>query len=1126
MHATSRPAARRALGAGDRRALAALVGAPLVVFVLPALLGYPLATGDNVVQNYPLRAFAGALLRHGHLPLYDPFVSSGSALLGGINAGAAFPGVLLFVALPPLAAWVATEVAAYAAAAVGVFVLCRLSRLAPLPSALGAASFAFAGFLSSQAVHIGVVESGACLAWLLVGIERIAHAPRPSRPAWVALAAASAACLGLAGSPDVAFYASLGAAVYAGHLVLHARGSRTRVAAAFLTAAVTGILLAGVQLATGAAVVATSQRADVGAAFLTAGSLDWGQLTTLIAPHLLGGGPVGLRSYVGSYNLAEIDAYPGMLALVAVASLAARWRSPDASRWRVWYLVGAVGLLVAVGGATPLPHLLAHVPVVGSSRLPSRALVLVALSCSVLLAHYADGMLTRHDPGRRRLAGLVAPLAALALLLATVVGGRPVASRIAGGPVGPWSLAAIAPWLVPFALVAVAAAALVLVSGSLDPRARARALVAIALVDLLLFTVDQSSLAPTYASALAQPSSRSEQLARVVGRGQRFVVVDPSRSGGTTLDELGVPDLSSLSGVPSAQGYSSLVWGPYARATGTHGQDVVSASAVAGTALDSLGVSTLLVTRTSFLVPAPTASVPVAPTVLGIGPGSGTTRLFGGAVQVATVRISSPRGEHLSPAQLGALARSLRLVGATGALEARRPAVTVGPTSAVAGFDPDRTSAGIAVSDPLATTVSRLALVVTTASGEVLTPTGPLSRAATPPHWRPDGTIGPYAVLHDTRAAPPYRLVSSAAVARGARPKRPVAGAVRVLRDAPDGTSATVSVDSTVPVTLVRSVADIPGWTATITHDGTTTSRPVGRLGVVSAVRLAAGRSLVRFSYAAPGLDAGLAASAAGLALLLGLVALALSRRRRPGATGGSGPGSAPLVTPVLSPARPSPRVPRSPRRKAGASVAAPLVALAALAAVAGACGGATVAGARPDRGALSPGPAPRPVHGAPRRPARPGLRAHRVTVVGDSVLLDYSSLLSSDVPGASIVAAVGRQWLSGVALVRSLRAAGELGSTVVVALGTNGPVTNAGFEQMMAALAGTRRVVLVTVHVDRPWQQEVNAVLRSGARRYPRAVVADWATLASSHPGWFYPDGTHLPTGGPGAHALASLVS
>lgn len=148
------------------------------------------------------------------------------------------------------------------------------------------------------------------------------------------------------------------------------------------------------------------------------------------------------------------------------------------------------------------------------------------------------------------------------------------------------------------------------------------------------------------------------------------------------------------------------------------------------------------------------------------------------------------------------------------------------------------------------------------------------------------------------------------------------------------------------------------------------------------------------------------------------------------------------------------------------------------------------------------------------------------MTVVGDSVLLDYSSLLSSDVPGASIVAAVGRQWLSGVALVRSLRAAGELGSTVVVALGTNGPVTNAGFEQMMAALAGTRRVVLVTVHVDRPWQQEVNAVLRSGARRYPRAVVADWATLASSHPGWFYPDGTHLPTGGPGAHALASLVS
>ena len=68
------------------------------------------------------------------------------------------------------------------------------------------------------------------------------------------------------------------------------------------------------------------------------------------------GGPVGLRSYVGSYNLGEIDGYAGILALIAAAALATRWRAPGAWRWRVWYLVGGVGLLVALARNIPQAH--------------------------------------------------------------------------------------------------------------------------------------------------------------------------------------------------------------------------------------------------------------------------------------------------------------------------------------------------------------------------------------------------------------------------------------------------------------------------------------------------------------------------------------------------------------------------------------------------------------------------------------------------------------------------------------------------------------------------------------------------------------------------------------------------
>ncbi|MCU1489637.1 MAG: acetyltransferase [Acidimicrobiaceae bacterium] len=159
--------------------------------------------------------------------------------------------------------------------------------------------------------------------------------------------------------------------------------------------------------------------------------------------------------------------------------------------------------------------------------------------------------------------------------------------------------------------------------------------------------------------------------------------------------------------------------------------------------------------------------------------------------------------------------------------------------------------------------------------------------------------------------------------------------------------------------------------------------------------------------------------------------------------------------------------------------------------------------------------------------PSGGGFVPGRVTAIGDSVMLDYAAALQGDLPGAlDVEAAVSRQWSAGIALVRSLRAEDRLGATVVVALGTNGPISAQSMADMASALQGASRVVLVTVHVDQPWQSQVNAQLAAGARTIPRAVIADWARLASLHPGWLYPDGTHLPIGGPGARALAGLVA
>ncbi len=155
-----------------------------------------------------------------------------------------------------------------------------------------------------------------------------------------------------------------------------------------------------------------------------------------------------------------------------------------------------------------------------------------------------------------------------------------------------------------------------------------------------------------------------------------------------------------------------------------------------------------------------------------------------------------------------------------------------------------------------------------------------------------------------------------------------------------------------------------------------------------------------------------------------------------------------------------------------------------------------------------------------------PGFVPGQVTAVGDSVMLDYQSALQADIPHVTVQAETSRAWSAGQTVLAQDKADGRLGAEVIVALGTNGPISAADFDAMMRILQGASRVVFVNIHVDQPWQDPNNAVLATGATRYPNVVLADWDTLATQHPEWLGTDGTHLDVNGAGAVALASLIT
>ena len=91
------------------------------------------------------------------------------------------------------------------------------------------------------------------------------------------------------------------------------------------------------------------------------------------------------------------------------------------------------------------------------------------------------------------------------------------------------------------------------------------------------------------------------------------------------------------------------------------------------------------------------------------------------------------------------------------------------------------------------------------------------------------------------------------------------------------------------------------------------------------------------------------------------------------------------------------------------------------------------------------------------------------VTAVGDSVMLDYQDPLETDIPGAAVYAAVSEQWGQGEVIPQQLKAAGQLGSQVIVALGTNGPISSSDFNNMMTILSGVSRVVSSTTTSTSP---------------------------------------------------------
>ena len=107
-------------------------------------------------------------------------------------------------------------------------------------------------------------------------------------------------------------------------------------------------------------------------------------------------------------------------------------------------------------------------------------------------------------------------------------------------------------------------------------------------------------------------------------------------------------------------------------------------------------------------------------------------------------------------------------------------------------------------------------------------------------------------------------------------------------------------------------------------------------------------------------------------------------------------------------------------------------------------------------------------------------------------------------------------QMATGIQIVQSLAADGELRHVVVVGLGTNGPITSGQVWQLREAAGHDRELIMVNTYGPMSWEAEVNAVLAKATWHKPHVALADWADAIAAHRNLLWEDGIHpQPSGG-----------
>ena len=135
--------------------------------------------------------------------------------------------------------------------------------------------------------------------------------------------------------------------------------------------------------------------------------------------------------------------------------------------------------------------------------------------------------------------------------------------------------------------------------------------------------------------------------------------------------------------------------------------------------------------------------------------------------------------------------------------------------------------------------------------------------------------------------------------------------------------------------------------------------------------------------------------------------------------------------------------------------------------------------------------------------------------MIGDSVSIGLTDLFHEAYPGGLIDACGNRQIAMGQTVYDYYRDRGEVGSNVIIALGTNGSFDSEQLEALVADIGEDRTIWIITNRVPASWQRTTNQTINEVAAKHDNVNVIDWEAYSSGHDDWVGGDGIHLTQDG-----------